>query len=72
MDEKPVTTGAVEAVLVAPPQGPGAEADLARRHGAGTRFSAKAAEINRFLRGQLDATRTHELSQQMLAAGLPI
>ncbi len=35
-------------------------------------FSAKPSEIKLFLQGQLDATRTRELSEQMLAAGLPL
>jgi hypothetical protein len=35
-------------------------------------FNAKPAEIKRFLRGELDATRTRELTEEMLAAGLPI
>jgi hypothetical protein len=34
-------------------------------------FNAKPAEIRQFLRGALDAARTRELTDQMLAVGLP-
>ena len=47
------------------------------RHGYNVRalaeqFNAKPAEIKRFLRGELDTTRTRELTDEMLAAGLPL
>jgi type II secretory pathway predicted ATPase ExeA len=47
------------------------------RQGYGVRalaeqFSAKPAEIRQLFRGELDPTRTQELSQRMQAAGLPI
>ena len=47
------------------------------RHGYDVRilasqFNAKPAEIRQFLRGALDAARTRELTEQMLAAGLPL
>jgi AraC-like DNA-binding protein len=35
-------------------------------------FNAKPTEIRSLFRGQLDPTRTRELQEQMLAAGLPI
>jgi hypothetical protein len=35
-------------------------------------FHAKPSEIRLFLQGQLDATRTRELTEQMLTAGLPV
>jgi hypothetical protein len=34
-------------------------------------FDAKPAEIRRLLRGELDASRTQELLDEMRAAGLP-
>ena len=40
--------------------------------GLAKQFSAKPAEIRQFLRGELNTTRTQELAQQMLAAGLPL
>jgi type II secretory pathway predicted ATPase ExeA len=47
------------------------------RHGYDVRclaeqFNAKPAEIKLLFRGQLDAARTKELTDQMLSAGLPI
>lgn len=47
------------------------------RHGYTVRalaeqFSAKPAEIRQLFRGELNPARTQELSQRMLAAGLPI
>ena len=47
------------------------------RHGYDVRslaeqFNAKPAEIKSLFRGQLDAARTKELTEQMLMAGLPI
>jgi hypothetical protein len=41
-------------------------------HNLAEQFNAKPAEIRRFLRGELDAARTRELTDEMLAAGLPI
>ena len=35
-------------------------------------FNAKPAEIRRFLRSELDAARTRELTDEMRDAGLPI
>jgi type II secretory pathway predicted ATPase ExeA len=35
-------------------------------------FHAKPSEIRLFLQGQLDATRTRELTEEMLTAGLPL
>jgi type II secretory pathway predicted ATPase ExeA len=35
-------------------------------------FHTKPSEIRSFLQGQLDATRTRELTEQMLTAGLPV
>ena len=71
--EKPVTAEVVEAVLSRHLE------DLEprlTRHGYTVRvladqFNARPAEIKLFLRGQLDVARTRELSEQMLAAGLP-
>ncbi len=47
------------------------------RHGYNVRtlsekFNAKPAEIKRLLRGELEAARTRELTDEMLAAGLPL
>jgi hypothetical protein len=47
------------------------------RHGYDVRilanqFNAKTTEIRQFLQGALDAERTRELTDQMLAAGLPL
>jgi hypothetical protein len=72
--EKPVTTDAVEAVLSH--QLDDLEPKLTR-HGydvnnLAEQFNAKPAEIRRSLRGELDAARTRELTDEMLAAGLPI
>jgi len=35
-------------------------------------FNARPAEIRRLLRGELEAARTRELTDEMLAAGLPL
>jgi hypothetical protein len=40
--------------------------------GATSQFNAKPAEIRQFLQGALDADRARELTDQMLAAGLPL
>ena len=40
--------------------------------GLADQFHAKPAEIKLLFRGQLDPTRTKELTDQMLMAGLPI
>jgi hypothetical protein len=50
---------------------------LLTRHGYTVRslveqFSAKPAEIRRFLRGELGGAKAQELSERMRAAGLPI
>ena len=47
------------------------------RHGYSVRtlaeqFNAKPVEIKRLLRGELDAARARELTDEMLAAGLPL
>jgi hypothetical protein len=47
------------------------------RHGDNVRvlaeqFSAKPAEIRQLLRGELNAARAQELTQRMIAAGLPL
>jgi hypothetical protein len=47
------------------------------RHGYDVRalvdqFHSKPAEIKMFLNGTLDASRSRELTEQMLAAGLPL
>jgi hypothetical protein len=47
------------------------------RHGYDVRilasqFNAKPAEIRQFLQGRLVADRARELTDQMLAAGLPL
>ena len=72
--EKPVKAHAVEAVLS--PQLDDLEPRLVR---AGynvkslvDQFHSKPAEIKQFLTGTLDARRTHELTDQMLAAGIPL
>ena len=72
--EKPITTDVVEAVLSR--QIDDLEPRLTR-HGYSVRtlaeqFSAKPAEIRRLLRGDLDAARARELTDEMLAAGLPL
>ncbi len=72
--EKPVTPEVVEAVLSK--QIDDLEPRLTR-HGYNVRalaeqFNAKPAEIKRFFRGELDATRTRELTDEMLVAGLPL
>jgi type II secretory pathway predicted ATPase ExeA len=72
--EKPVTAEVVHSVLSRHLED--LEPKLTR-HGYTVRtladqFNAKPAEIKLFLQGQLDPARTRELSDQMLAAGLPI
>lgn len=72
--EKPVTGVIVESVLSK--QIDELEPKLTRHgydvRGLALQFNAKPAEIKLFLRGQLDASRTKELTDQMLMAGLPI
>lgn len=72
--EKPVTIEVIEAVLSR--QIDDLEPKL-MRHGYDVRilasqFNAKPTEIRRFLQGSLDADRARELTDQMLAAGLPL
>jgi hypothetical protein len=72
--EKPVTAEVVEMVLSR--QLDELEPKLTR-HGYSVRslseqFNAKPAEIKRLFRGKLDAARTRELTDEMLAAGLPL
>ncbi len=72
--EKPVTAEVVEAVLSR--QLDDLEPKLTR-HGYNVRtlseqFNARPAEIRRLLRGELEAARTRELTDEMLAAGLPL
>lgn len=72
--EKPITKVIVESVLSK--QIDELEPKLTR-HGYDVRslaeqFNAKPAEIKSLFRGQLDAARTKELTEQMLMAGLPI
>jgi hypothetical protein len=72
--EKPITTEVVEAVLSH--QIDDLEPRLTR-HGYSVRtlaeqFNAKPVEIKRLLRGELDAARARELTDEMLAAGLPL
>jgi type II secretory pathway predicted ATPase ExeA len=72
--EKPVTGVIVESVLSK--QIDELEPKLTRHgydvQGLALQFHAKPAEIKLFFRGQLDASRTKELTDQMLMAGLPI
>jgi ATPase subunit of ABC transporter with duplicated ATPase domains len=72
--EKPVTGAIVESVLSK--QIDELEPKLTRHgydvRGLAEQFNAKPAEIKLFFRGQLDAARTKELTDQMLMAGLPI
>ncbi len=72
--EKPVTGAIVESVLSK--QIDELEPTLTRHgydaRGLAEQFHAKPAEIKLLFRGQLDATRTKELTDQMLMAGLPI
>jgi len=72
--EKPVTAEVVETVLSR--QLDELEPKLTR-HGYSIRslseqFNAKPAEIKRLFRGELDAARTRDLTDEMLAAGLPL
>jgi hypothetical protein len=72
--EKPVTVEVIEAVLSR--QIDDLEPKL-MRHGYDVRilasqFNAKPAEIRQFLQGALDGDRARELTDQMLAAGLPL
>ena len=72
--EKPVTRAIVESVLSK--QIDDLEPKLTRHgydvRGIAEQFNAKPAEIKLLFRGQLDAARTKELTEQMLSAGLPI
>lgn len=72
--EKPVTRVIVESVLSK--QIDELEPKLTRHgydvRGLAEQFNAKPAEIKSLFRGQLDAARTKELTEQMLSAGLPI
>jgi type II secretory pathway predicted ATPase ExeA len=72
--ENPVSIDIIEAVLSR--QIDDLEPRL-MRHGYDVRalveqFHSKPAEIKMFLNGTLDATRSRELTDQMLAAGLPL
>lgn len=74
MGEKNVTNAIVESILSK--QIDNLEPTLTR-HGYNVKslseqFNAKPTEIRSLFRGQLDPTRTRELHEQMLAAGLPI
>jgi N-acetyl-anhydromuramyl-L-alanine amidase AmpD len=74
MGEKPVTAAVVESILSK--QIDDMEPTLTR-HGYNVKslseqFNAKSAEIRSLFQGQLDPTRTRELQEQMLAAGLPL
>jgi len=72
--EKPLNAAIVEAVLSVHVD------DLEPRlirHGYSAKsladqFNAKPSEIRQFLLGELDNARTHDLSEKMRAAGLPI
>lgn len=72
--EKPVTGAIVESVLSK--QIDELEPKLTRHgydvRGLAEQFNAKPTEIKLLFRGQLDAARTKELTDQMLTAGLPI
>ena len=72
--EKPITADAVEAVLS--PQLNDHELRLMRAgydaKSLADRFHSKPTEIKQFLAGTLDAARTRELSDQMLAVGIPL
>lgn len=72
--EKPVTGAIVESVLSKKIDE--LEPKLTRHgydvRGLAEQFNAKPTEIKLFFRGQLDAARTKELTDQMLIAGLPI
>ena len=72
--EKPVTGVIVESVLSK--QIDELEPRLTRYgydvRGLAEQFNAKPAEIKLLFRGQLDAARTKDLTDQMLSAGIPI
>ena len=72
--EKPVTAAIAESVMSK--QIDELEPKLTRNgydvRGLAEQFHAKPAEIKLLFRGQLDPTRTKELTDQMLMAGLPI
>ena len=72
--EKPVTADAIEAVLS--PQLDDLEPKLMRNgydvRSLADRFHTKPAEIKQYLAGTLDQTRTRELNDLMLAAGIPV
>ena len=72
--ERPVTAEVIESILVRDLNDP--EPQLTR-HGYSVRalaeqFGARPAEIRQLFRGELNAARTEELSEQMRKAGLPI
>jgi type II secretory pathway predicted ATPase ExeA len=72
--EKPVTVAITESVLSR--QMDDLEPTLTRHgydvKGLAEQFNAKPVEIKSLLNGQLDAVRTRELQDLMMAAGLPI
>ncbi len=74
MGEKPVTASVVESILSK--QIDDIEPTLTRYgynvKSLSEQFNAKPAEIRSLFQGQLDPTRTRELQEQMLAAGLPL
>jgi hypothetical protein len=74
MGEKNVTNAVVESILSK--RIDDLEPTLTR-HGYNVKslseqFNSKPTEIRSLFRGQLDPTRTRELQEQMLDAGLPI
>lgn len=74
MGEKPVTAAVVESILSK--QIDDMEPTLTRYgynvKSLSEQFNAKPSEIRSLFQGQLDPTRTRELQEQMLAAGLPL
>ncbi len=70
--KKPVMTAIIESVLSK--QIDDLEPTLTQHgydvRGLAKQFNAKPAEIKSLFRGQLDPVRTHELQEQILAAGL--
>ena len=74
MGEKPVPLEVVESILSK--QIDDLEPTLTRNgynvKSLSEQFNAKPAEIRSLFRGQLDPSRTRELQEQMLAAGLPL
>ena len=72
--ERPITPQLIETILS--PQLDELEPRL-RRHGYDVRTvaelaSARTADIQALLRGELEATRTREITDRLRAAGLPI